>query len=321
MIAWEKRGRIFVPDGMADWMRSHASLPVADLIDEHALRIYFAARDDQNRSRIGWIDVDPTAPERVLEVSRAPLLPLGERGTFDDNGMTPACVVALKKRKYLYYIGWNPQVTVSYRLAIGLAISEDGGRTYERYATGPILDRDRFEPFFNTAPCVVCDCDRWHMWYVSCTGWDMVDGHPEPAYHVKYADSQDGIAWRRSGIVCIDCDAEAQAIGRPWVVRFKDHYGMWFSYRGLIGYRSEAGTSYRLGYAESADGTRWDKKPDPAGLERSDAGWDSVMVCYSNIVPVRGRLHCFYNGNGFGQSGLGYAVAREEGIPPGSHVR
>ena len=41
-------------------------------------------------------------------------------------------------------------MTVSYRLAIGLAVSEDGGQTYRRYSSGPLLDRDRDEPFFNT---------------------------------------------------------------------------------------------------------------------------------------------------------------------------
>jgi hypothetical protein len=55
---------------------------------------------------------------------------------------------------------WNPQVTDSYRLAIGLAVSEDGGRTYRRYSAGPLLDRDRDEPFCNTAPCVVRDGEQ-----------------------------------------------------------------------------------------------------------------------------------------------------------------
>jgi hypothetical protein len=73
--------------------------------------------------------VDANDPRTVLDLSREPLLTLGERGTFDDNGMMASCVVSAHGRKYLYYIGWNPQVTVSYRLAIGLAVSEDGGRT------------------------------------------------------------------------------------------------------------------------------------------------------------------------------------------------
>jgi len=309
MILWEKRRRIFVPDGSIPWMRTHASLPVADLLDEaKTLRVYFAGRDDNGRSRIGYTDFDPRAPEIQGDLSREPVLPLGDRGTFDDNGMMPSCVVSDGRYKYLYYIGWNPQVTVSYRLAIGLAVSEDGGRTYRRYSDGPLLDRDRAEPFFNTAPCVIRERGQWRMWYVSCTGWEQVHDHPEPRYHVKYAESNDGISWRRTGIVCIDYDGIAQAIGRPWVVRLGDRYGMWFSYRGLVDYRADRRTSYRLGYAESSDGLRWDRKPDPAGLERSATDWDSVMLCYASVISIRERMHCFYNGNGFGLSGFGYAV-------------
>lgn len=312
MFRWEKRGTIFVPDGSIPWMRTHASLPLADQFEDGQLRVYFGGRDQANRSRIGWIDVDPDNPRRVLEVGREPVLDLGERGTFDDNGMMPSCIVTAGNCKYLYYIGWNPQVTVSYRLAIGLAVSEDGGRTYRRYSTGPLLDRDRDEPFFNTAPCVLREPDCWRMWYVSCTGWDEVHGHPEPKYHIKYAESDDGLSWRRTGAVCVDYDAFASAIGRPWVIRRGNGYVMWFSYRGLKGYRTDRRMSYRVGCADSPDGLNWERQPNPAGLERSAEGWDSLMVTYTNVIRISGRLFCFYNGNGFGQSGFGYAVEAEE---------
>jgi hypothetical protein len=127
-------------------------------------------------------------------------------------------------------------------------------------------------------------------------------------YHVKYAESDDGISWRRTGLVCIDYDAFTRAIGRPWVVRLEDRYGMWFSYRGLVDYRTDPGTSYRIGYAESPDGLEWERKAAPEGLVRSSDGWDSVMVAYTQVVRVAGRLLCFYNGNGFGKSGIGYAI-------------
>ena len=93
--------------------------------------------------------------------------------------------------------------------------------------------------------------------------------------------------WRRTGIVCIDYDPGTQAIGRPWVVHLGDLYGMWFSYRGLVDYRTDPRTSYRIGYAESRDGLHWDRKPDPAGLERSAEGWDSVMMAYTHILRVQ----------------------------------
>ena len=83
------------------------------------------------------IDLAASDPLRVLGTAPEPLLPLGQRGTFDDNGMMPSCIVADGQLRYLYYIGWNPQVTVSYRVSIGLAVSEDGGHTYRRVFVRP----------------------------------------------------------------------------------------------------------------------------------------------------------------------------------------
>jgi hypothetical protein len=294
-------------------MRTHAAVPVAGRIDDDTLRILFAGRDESNRSRIGWVDVNPLDPGGILGVGDEPLLELGARGTFDDSGMMPSCVVSCGSLTYLYYIGWNTRITVPYHVSIGLAISRDGGRTFRRYSPGPLLDRDKDEPFFVSNPCVLREEGRWRMWYISCTGWDEVNGRAEPMYHVKYAESDDGISWRRAGVVCIDYDAFTRAIGRPWVVELGGRYGMWFSYRGLSDYRSDPVSSYRVGYAESADGLVWERQPDAVGLERSEGGWDSVMVAYTNVVRVAGRLLCFYNGNGFGRSGFGYAVGIDDG--------
>jgi hypothetical protein len=36
------------------------------------------------------------------------------------------------------------------------------------------------------------------------------------------------------------------------------------------------------------------------------------MICYPNVVQYRGTLYLFYNGNGFGQTGIGYATCKLE---------
>jgi hypothetical protein len=89
----------------------------------------------------------------------------------------------------MYYIGWNPQKTVSYRLSIGLAISEDGGKTFNKVSDGPIMDRSIDEPFFNTAPCVIKENNKWKMWYMSYKKWEIINGIAEPFYNIKYAES------------------------------------------------------------------------------------------------------------------------------------
>jgi hypothetical protein len=312
-MKWTKKGVIFAPDRNFDWMVSHASVPVVDAINGRVLRIYFGTRDGSGRSHTSYFEVDAERPSNILYAHDKPLLPLGKPGTFDDSGIMPSWIANHGNRKYLYYIGWNTEVTVPYRLAIGLALSNDGGKSFQKISEGPICDRSLDEPFFNTAPCVLTEGDRWQMWYVSCTGWELADEQLEPRYHVRYAESTDGISWKKTGQVCIDYDSDTGAIGRPCVYVEQGVYKMLYSYRGVRDYRTELSQSYRLGYAESADGLAWVRRYEEVGIERSESGWDSEMMEYCSLFQHQGQKYLFYNGNGFGKTGIGYAVQAESG--------
>ncbi len=306
---WIKKGVVFVPQGDHEWMHSHASLPLVDMVSDKMWRIYYASRDKKNRSHPSYIEVEAGNPARILYTHNEPILSLGELGTFDDSGIMPSWVVNHGEKKYLYYIGWNPQVTVSYRLSIGLAVSLDNGKTFSKYSIGPLCDRSLNEPFFNTAPCVIVQNGKWKMWYVSCTKWERIHGHPEPFYHIKYAESDDGIHWVKNGIVCIDYDDFTEGLGRPCVFLENNIYKMFYSYRSATDYRTNRDASYRIGYAESLDGVNWIRKDHEAGIDKSGSGWDSQMIEYCHVFIHRDKKYMFYNGNGFGRTGFGYAVS------------
>ncbi|HVX25470.1 MAG TPA: hypothetical protein VHB70_03955 [Parafilimonas sp.] len=310
-MKWEKKGLVFVPDGNDELMHSHASIPFATFKNANELRIYFSSRNTHGKSLPFFVDVDLKDPSKLKYVQRKPLMELGRLGTFDDSGIMPSCIVESDGSLYMYYIGWNPQITVSYRLSIGLAISRDGGETFLRYSIGPICDRNIDEPYFNTAPFVLKEEDTWRMWYISCTDWKIINNYPEPVYHIKYAESNDGINWRREGIVCIDYDDFAEALGRPTVFKEGDVYRMYFSYRRITDYRTNRSCSYRLGYAESKDGINWQKKNDEVDIYTSESpnDWDYQMIEYCHVLNCRDSQYMFYNGNGFGKSGFGYAKA------------
>ena len=87
---------------------------------------------------------------------------------------------------------------------------------------------------------------------------------------------------------------------------------MWYCFRGSRDYRSDKAQSYRIGYAESEDGIRWERLDDLVGIDRSEDGWDSVMMEYPFVYEHRGRKYMLYNGNGFGETGIGYAVLTED---------
>jgi hypothetical protein len=65
---------------------------------------------------------------------------------------------------------------------------------------------------------------------------------------------------------------------------------------------------YRMGYAESGDGIHFERMDDKAGMDVSDAGWDSEMVCYPYVFIHDGQKFMLYCGNGYGRTGFGCAV-------------
>jgi hypothetical protein len=289
-------------------MVHHASVPVPDVLDEERLRVYFGTRDSDDRTRTAFIDVNPADLEQVRYVHDRPALELGKLGAFDDSGAMPSCLVDVATEKYLYYVGWNRGVTVPYRNSIGVAVSVDGGLSFRRTHAGPVLDRSPDDPYFVTTPFVICEDGAWRMWYASATGWVEMNARPEPVYEIKYAESTDGVEWTRENVTCIVPRSESEANGRPWVVRDGATYRMWYCYRDRIGYRTDPSRSYRIGYAESGDGVSWVRKDEEAGIGLSEEGWDSKMVEYPSVYEYRGTRHLLYNGNGFGESGIGHAV-------------
>ena len=308
-MKWRKTGRIYTPEARDGWRVSHAQIPLVDRVSDEVLRIYFGTRDASNRTVTTYIEVRAHDPREVLYEHDAPVLGLGELGCFDDAGSMPSWIVDHDGRKYLYYIGWNTSVSVPYRNAIGLAVSDDGGRTFRRCFRGPIVDRTRHEPHFCGASCVLVEDGLWRMWYQPCIRWVVQDGRPEPVYHIRYAESDDGAEWRRLGVICIELALPDEGgITRPCVIAGPDGYRMWYCYRGVRDYRMNPAHSYRIGYAESADGVRWTRMDERVGIDVSTEGWDSEMVAYAHVYEHAGRLHMIYNGNGFGRSGFGHAV-------------
>lgn len=300
-MRWVKKGLIFHPRGQSDWVVTHAMCPTPDRIGESLYRIYFSGRDSFNRSLVGYVEVDINRPSEILYLSEAPVLGLGELGTFDDNGVTPTGIVNHDGKKYMYYVGWNKGSTVRMGEVAGLAISTDGGKEFRRASRAPILERTDKEPFsILAAPYVLIDGGKWRMWYVSGVEWVHKDFI---RYNIKYAESKDGITWERDGLVCIDFKSHAEhAIARPCVIKDGSLYKMWYSYK--------VGTeTYRIGFAESEDGLTWERKDREEGINVSDFGWDSEMIAYPYVFEHNGKKHLLYNGNGYGKTGFGLAVA------------
>lgn len=308
---WEKRGRIFRPDGRFDWMHSHAQNP-AVLMLEDRLRVYFNCRpkkdpDGSVKAYTTFVDLDRGNPSTVLAVHDRPLLDFGEPGTFDQFGVMSSTVIRDGAQVRLYYVGWNRCIGVPYNHAIGLAVSDDGGVTFSRYGKGPIITRTSNEPFIQNSAFVTKTGDVLHMWYSTGLRWIEHAGAMESVYVLVHATSKDGITWERDGIPCVKAVVDDECQTNPTVIKLGSRYHMWFCYRSGTNFRN-ADRGYRIGYAWSDDLQLWNRE-DASGelLPSSGDDWDSQMVCYPCVLEVDGKIYMFYSGNYFGESGFGYA--------------
>lgn len=296
---WQKRGVLLAPPEQAPWALTHAALPSIGPDPDGAPSLLFSSRDARSRSSIlrARLDLAGEAPS-VASVDPEPLLTPGELGAFDDSGVTNSCLVVHDGTQHLYYSGWSLGVSVPFYFYIGLAVSTDGGRTFERASRAPVLGRSAVDPFLTASPSILVENGVWRMWYVSAVGWDRAHGEPRHLYHVRYAESDDGVVWRAEGHVALDLAPGEHAIGRPCVVRTTGGYEMWFCARGDV---------YRVGVARSDDGLTWERTGFPLGLEGEGDAWDAGMTAYPWVLDHDGRRFLLYNGNGYGATGIGCA--------------
>lgn len=303
-MSWVKLGLIFKPPVELPWVATHSAVPFALHLEGSLYRVYFTARDQLNRSHIGYFEIDIRHPQRLLFVTENPILSPGTLGAFDEHGAMISWIVSWGKKHNLYYTGWSRGQSVPFVNSIGLAVSNDGGKSFSKYSNGPILSRSLCDPYWVSNPCVLVEGDCWRMWYLSGVRWELDGGKPKPFYHIRYARSDNGIHWVATGKTCIDFETPHEnAISRPCVIKDRTKYRMWYSFRGA---------SYRIGYAESLDGLKWVRRDPLSGIDVSESGWDSEMIEYGFVFRHAGRLFMLYNGNDYGRTGIGLAVFQED---------
>ena len=303
---WEKKGLIYSVDSQEGWMSSHAQCPTAIVLDDR-IRIFFSARYKNQQSLPTFIDVELDNPKVLIESCENPILDFGRKGTFDENGIIPSYFIEKGDALYLYYAGWSQCRSVPYKNYTGLAISYDNGNTFKKYSEAPVFSLDKYNPLSATGPCVVKRDNDYIAIYSTGIDWVEINGKLEHTYLLTYATSKDAINWEGTGEIIIQPEKEFMAHCKPTIIFVDNTYHMWFSKRGSNDFRSAEGESYRLGYAYSTDLINWTCDDDNVGIDVSSSGWDSEMICYPHILKVKNKYLMFYNGNGFGKSGFGYA--------------
>lgn len=308
-MSWRKLGLVFnIKEHDVPWLKSHAMMPLPVTLEDR-VRVYYTGRHNDGRSRVSYFDLDITNLNNVINICEEPLLEVGAPGTFDDCGTVGTYAMKNGEDIWLYYNGYNVRNTVPWSNAIGLARSKDGGKTFSKEFVGPIVDRNKIDPYYTISPSVLKVDGKWHMWYTSGSEWLNINDKLEPTYNIKYAWSENGIDWIRTNEVCIEQRNREECVARASVLQEGDKLKMWFIYRGSQDFRDGV-DSYRIGYAEAniSNPTDWVRKDDEVGIAPGPEKFDDKMQAYAAITVINGKKHLFYNGNGFGYEGVCAAV-------------
>jgi len=295
---------IYAPSGKHGFDQSHCHKPTPFKISDEVIRVYFGTRDKKNITRTSYVDLCTNDIRKILFIKNSAVLDVGKIGTFDDSGANVCSVIKVDNEIFMYYIGWNPSTTVHTRNSIGLVKSTDG-ENFEREWDGSILDRDRLEPYYTGAVEVMAQDNKFIMWYTSGSEWKIIEGKPEIFYHIKYAESFDGIEWNKHNKVCIPPAHDYEATARPSVILVNGIYMMLYSKRDLRGFRNDKSKGYRAGFAFSTDGIKWNRADHLLDFEPSKSYWDGETISYPVFHQQNDRTFIFYNGNGFGKTGFG----------------
>ncbi|PRN01354.1 hypothetical protein [Aliarcobacter cryaerophilus] len=303
MQKWKKLGLIFDPTDRFDWMQTHATTPMPVHLEGDVYRVFFSTRNKLNQNQTAFVDIDINNPKEILNISKEPVFTLGKLGHFDCDGVYATCIIRVGDKLYLYYGGWNAGQRGLFYSHIGLAISEDNGLSFKRVSQAPILNRDDIDPLSLMAPFVIKEENIWKMWYASGIKYYYENNILRSFYTVKYAESDDGIKWRKSGITSLDLGDKDSNIARASIYKENGKYVAWYPVVS-----KELG-SYRIGYGESKDGKVFERMDEKVTLTTSDSGWDSQAVTYPLVMNHNDKYYLFYNGNQFGKDGFGIAVS------------
>lgn len=315
MFKWEKLGQLVNISQInhVDYMDEFTQAPCVLKFDDF-IRVYFSCRlkPDENGmyiSRESYLELNRKNLFEVLRVSDKPVIELGGIGEFDEFGTYPMGVVPYDGVHYGFYGGWTRCEAVSFNVSLGLAISRDGGHTFQKVGKGPVLTYTHDEPFIIASPKVRRFNDMWYLFYAAGRKWlTLEDGKVESLYKIRLAISEDGVNWTRTHKDLIeDKYGEDESQATADVIFRNGKYHMFYCYRQGTDYRRNKDRSYRIGYASSTDLINWKREDSKAGIDVSPEGWDSEMVAHPHVFELDGEIYMFYLGNQVGKYGFGIA--------------
>ncbi|MDA0745139.1 MAG: hypothetical protein O2954_01380 [bacterium] len=221
----------------------------------------------------------------------------------------------------LYFVGWGYRPDGKLPNTTGVAISEDQGQSWRYHNEHPVLPLDRdYDREGTGSVWVLHEQGRFRMYYTAIGKYkpkpkDVQTGHGDiiPEIGIAYAESTDGIQWEKTEDNLIvkprgfNVDPYEYICSKPCVIKTGSTYTMWVN---------TFGTAYRVHRLTSTNGKNWQWSertgPDGEFHTGTQGAFDDQQRCYPTVIPENGTYRCWFTGNGFGKTGMGYAESTPE---------
>tara|TARA_Y100000389_G_scaffold195806_1_gene227767 strand:- start:100 stop:1014 length:915 start_codon:yes stop_codon:yes gene_type:complete len=303
MINFEKNGLIIRAKDVS-WVNSHLWVPTAYKLNQSKIIVFFAGRNYQNESDTGYFVYDINL-NKVVKISKKPVLSRGELGSFDDSAAIPSHVIKIGKKYLMYYVGWTQGKKVPFFSSIGLATSVNIYGPYKKIGKAPIIGKTNEDPFFVATCFVEKKNNLYEMYYTSNLGWKKKKKKAFPLYLIKRCTSRDGLNWKLNNSKIINFkNKDEVAITRPWIVEHKKQRIMFFSCKKKF---------YKIYTAlENKKKNNWQRKLKISFSNNLNHKFDNKSQEYSSVVKIKNKYYMFYNGNDYGKEGIGIAISNEQ---------
>jgi sucrose-6-phosphate hydrolase SacC (GH32 family) len=286
----KRLGLVFQPKFDNSW-QDNSCLQPTPLMLEDRIRVFVGMRNKSGVSRVGYVDIDKNNPMQVLGYSQSPILDIGENGCFDDNGVVPCSILQDKEKILLYYAGYLIPSNFKFHVFSGLAISEDGGTSFQRYKKVPLMERTNNETCFRVVHSIIKKDESYTFFY---GGGSSTKGL-SPIYDIRTTVTNNLYSVTEEYKTAINLAPGRTRVGRPFVIKIRDLYYMFYGY-------SDAKTQYKLEYATSTNCENW--QSNPIEIYGGDSDLDNEMSAYPSIFFTNDKYYILYNGNDYGKYGL-----------------
>ncbi len=301
-LTWAARGRCRGTELFGGYAASPIVVPSSD---PDVCDVYITARNREGRGMIVRGTLQWSSNTWLADPSGVVLTP-GEPGMFDFDGCTGSCIVENDGKLFLFYTGWLRGGSIPFIMQIGMAVSDDQGKTFHRWSQAPLFPRIPSDPIGNAAATVWKTDLGWDAIYLKYFRWESQGDAWRHHYYLATAKSSDLFSWEKRGDLCVPVHPDEYAMGRASRIEniIDGHQESFFF--------AARGDAYCLEYAyRDDDGLLKRGNHHHQWPERSD--WDSQMQSYPFVWRVGNEIRMIYNGNGYGKTGMGTASALIEG--------